>query len=102
MKKEQNFYKKSIDKPVDRCYNKVKIKEKKREVNEMLDGMFLGMQFEEVLAQLQSMGVEPDEVDYPSEDEVGSVVVGDVYGVHYAVEFDVDGHCDYCGWQEEE
>ena len=34
----------------------------------MLDGMFLGMQFEEVLEQLQAMGVEPDEVDYPSED----------------------------------
>ena len=58
------------------------------------------MQFNEVVEQLQVMGIEPDECDYPSETEVGSIIVGDVYGTHYSIEFDMDGHCDYCGWEE--
>ena len=83
-------------------YNQGKqLKQKKGKVNKMMKNrMFLGMQFDEVVEQLQAMGIEPDECDYPSETEVGSIIVGDVYGTHYAIEFDVDGHCDYCGWEE--
>lgn len=68
----------------------------------MKNRMFVGMQFDEVLEQLQAMGIEPDECDYPSETEVGSIIVGDIYGTHYAVEFDTENICDFCGWQEEE
>lgn len=62
----------------------------------MKNKMFLGMQFEEVLEQLQLMGIEPDEVDYPSEDEVGGITIGSVYLSYYMIEFDEDGVCDSC------
>lgn len=64
----------------------------------MKNKMFLGMQFDEVLKQLQAMGIEPDECDYPSEEETGSIIVGDVYGAHYSIEFDTENICDFCGW----
>lgn len=60
------------------------------------DGEFVGMHFDEVLAELQARGIEPDEVDYPSADELGGITVGSVYLAYYMVEFDEDGVCDSC------
>lgn len=82
-------------------YNQGKqLKQKKGKVNKMMkglhDGEFVGMHFDEVLAELQARGIEPDEVDYPSADELGGITIGSVYLSYYIVEFDENDVCDSC------
>lgn len=56
-----------------------------------VDGEFVGMHFDEVLAVLEERGVEPTEVDYQ---ECGYIIIGAVYGLSYDIEFDGEWHCD--------
>ena len=82
-------------------YNQGKqLKQKKGKVSKMLerlhDGEFVGMGFEAVLEELRVRGIEPVEVEYPTDEELGGITIGSIYLDYYIIEFDADAICDSC------
>ena len=60
------------------------------------NGEFVGMDFKEVLEELRERGIEPAEVEYPTNEDLGGITVGSLYLDYYIIEFDTDAVCDNC------
>lgn len=87
-----------LDKSAEVWYYKYKIR--KGKVNKMLERLhdreFVGMNFDDVLAELAERGIAPTVVEEPEEDYLGSITVGSIYLDYYEIEFDEMGICDCC------
>ena len=62
----------------------------------LYDGEFVGMDFEDVLAELAEREIVPTIVEEPEEDYLGNITVGSLYSDYYEIEFNELGICDCC------
>ena len=72
----------------------------------MIDGMFLGMEFDAVVEALVGRGFDLEEdffeFEKPVDGDCGGVCVGNPYGESYWCEFDPSGLCIACYWEDAE
>ena len=62
----------------------------------LYDGEFVGMDFENILAELAEREIVPTIVEEPEEDYLGNITVGSLYSDYYEIEFNELGICDCC------
>ena len=62
----------------------------------LYDGEFVGMDFENVLAELAEREIVSTIVEEPEEDYLGNITVGSLYSDYYEIEFNELGICDCC------